>query len=137
MAIKTANKRAYLRCEGTEREKWGIHTVIVNKRGNPCPLCAPFCGMVLIDDVYSGSSSKDGNCPLVSTAMSARFLHPRCQDVFTTYFEGISTPAQKQQLTREEAERLAEKWREKAEEIEKELNEPVANSGESGIIRTT
>ena len=30
----------------------------------------------------------------------------------------------------------AEKWQEKADEIEKELNEPVANSGESGIIKS-
>ncbi|MGN0558106.1 MAG: hypothetical protein ACI4IS_01495 [Acutalibacteraceae bacterium] len=30
----------------------------------------------------------------------------------------------------------AEKWQEKAEEIEEKLNEPVANSGESGIIDT-
>ena len=50
MAIRTASKRAYLQGEGEKRQEWGIHTVIVNKRGNPCPKCLPFCGKVLIDD---------------------------------------------------------------------------------------
>lgn len=99
MAIKTATKRAYLRGEGTKRNEWGIHTVIVNKRSNPCPLCLPFVAKILIDDVYSGGSSEDGDYPLVSTAMEMGFLHPRCKDHFTTYFEGISTPPKEQQLT--------------------------------------
>ena len=51
MAIRTASKRAYLQGEGQKRQEWGIHTVIVNKRGNPCPKCLPFVGKVLIDDV--------------------------------------------------------------------------------------
>ncbi len=56
MAIRTASKRAYLQGEGEKRQEWGIATVIVNKRGNPCPKCLPFCGKVLIDDVWSGST---------------------------------------------------------------------------------
>lgn len=51
MALRTAGKRAYLQGEGEKRQEWGISTVIVNKRGNPCPKCLPFCGKVLIDDV--------------------------------------------------------------------------------------
>lgn len=54
MALRTANKRAYLQGEGAKRQEWGIYTVILNKRGNPCPLCAPFVGRVFIDDVWSG-----------------------------------------------------------------------------------
>lgn len=91
MAIRTASKRAYLQGEGTMRMGWGIHTVIVNKRGNPCPKCLPFCGKVLIDDVWSGGSSKDGNYPLMSHAIKKGLYHPRCRDVHTTYFPGIST----------------------------------------------
>ena len=60
MAIRTASKRAYLQGEGEKRQEWGIHTVIVNKRGNPCPKCLPFVGKVLIDDVWSGGSMEDG-----------------------------------------------------------------------------
>ncbi|MCI8409952.1 MAG: minor capsid protein [Lachnospiraceae bacterium] len=95
MAIKTANKRAYLIGEGEKREEWGIHTVIVNKRGNACPLCMPFCGKILIDDVYGNGSKKDGDYPLLSAAMAAGLYHPRCRDIHTTYFPGISTPPEK------------------------------------------
>lgn len=70
MAIRTATKRAYLTGEGEMRQEWGIHTVILNKRGdNPCPKCLPFVGKVLIDDVWSGGSSKDGPYPLMSLSL--------------------------------------------------------------------
>lgn len=91
MAIRTASKRAYLQGEGAKRQEWGVSTVIVNKRGNPCPKCLPFCGKVLIDDVWSGGSKKDGNYPLMSYAIQCGLYHPRCRDVHTTYFPGIST----------------------------------------------
>lgn len=91
MAIRTASKRAYLQGEGEKRREWGITTVIVNKRGNPCPKCLPFCGKVLIDDVWSGGSRKDGPYPLMSTAIEAGLYHPRCKDSHTTYFPGVST----------------------------------------------
>lgn len=91
MAIRTASKRAYLQGEGEKRQEWGISTVIVNKRGNPCPKCLPFVGKVLIDDVWSGGKRSDGPYPLMSTAIKAGLYHPRCKDSHTTYFPGIST----------------------------------------------
>ena len=91
MAIRTACKRAYLQGEGVKRQEWGVSTVIMNKRGNPCPLCLPFIGKVLIDDVWSGGSRKDGSYPLLSKAIAAGLYHPRCKDSHTTYFHGIST----------------------------------------------
>lgn len=92
MAIKTAGKRAYLTGEGEKRQEWGISTVIMNKRGNPCPKCLPFVGKVLIDDVWSGGSPADGDYPLMSEAMAAGLYHPRCMDTHTTYFGGHDTP---------------------------------------------
>lgn len=81
MAIRTASKRAYLQGEGEKRQEWGIPTVIVNKRGNPCPKCLPFCGKVLIDDVWSGGP-EDGvdpetgkKYPLMSYAISCGLYH--------------------------------------------------------------
>lgn len=91
MALRTAGKRAYLQGEGEKRQEWGISTVIVNKRGNPCPKCLPFCGKVLIDDVWSGGKKSDGPYPLMSTAIEYGLYHPRCRDSHTTYFPGIST----------------------------------------------
>lgn len=114
MAIRTATKRAYLQGEGEKRKEWKIYTVIMNKRGNPCPLCLPFVGKVLIDDVWSGGP-KDGispvtgvKYPLMSKAIAAGLYHPRCRDSHTTYFEGISTPPDGK-YTREEFNDLAEK----------------------------
>lgn len=91
MAIRTASKRAYLQGEGEKRQEWGISTVIINKRGNPCPKCLPFVGKVLLDDVWSGGKKSDGHYPLMSTAIAAGLYHPRCKDSHTTYFPGIST----------------------------------------------
>lgn len=91
MAIRTAATRAYLQGEGVKRQEWGIATVIVNKRGNPCPLCLPFCGKVLIDDVWSDGKETDGPYPLMSHAISEGLYHPRCKDTHTTFFPGIST----------------------------------------------
>jgi len=116
MAIRTASKRAYLQGEGEKRQEWGISTVIMNKRGNPCPKCLPFCGKVLIDDVWSGGKS-DGKSPvtglkypLMSKAIEAGLYHPRCKDSHTTYFEGISTPPD-DKYTKEELNQIAENYK--------------------------
>lgn len=97
MAIRTASKRAYLQGEGVKRQEWGVHTVIINKRGSgcPCPLCVPFVGKVMVDDVWSGGTRKEASetgYKLLSEAIAAGLYHPRCRDSHTTYFPGISTP---------------------------------------------
>lgn len=121
MAIRTASKRAYLQGEGEKRQEWGIATVIMNKRGNPCPLCLPFVGKVLMDDVWSGGP-KDGisrltgvKYPLMSKAVEAGLYHPRCRDAHATYFEGINTASAQAEsgrsYTREELQELVDRQR--------------------------
>ena len=124
MAIRTASKRAYLQGEGEKRQEWGITTVIMAKRGNPCPKCLPFVGKVLIDDVWSGGKKSDGPYPLMSKAIAAGLYHPRCKDSHTTYFPRISTAddtwtekelevvgqANKQEAEQQYAKRQAEKY---------------------------
>ena len=121
MAIKTASKRAYLQGEGKMRGEWEIYTVILNKRACPCPLCAPFVGKVFIDDVWSGGQGVAGTdygispvtgikYPLLSAAIRQGLYHPRCRDVHTTYFEGISTPPEDSEYTADELDALAEKY---------------------------
>ena len=112
MAIRTAGKRAYLQGEGMKRLEWGISTVIMNKRGNPCPKCLPFVGKILIDDVWSGGTegkSSETKYPLMSTVIAAGLYHPRCKDSHTTYFEGISTPPD-DKYTKEELDNIAEDY---------------------------
>ena len=122
MAIRTASKRAYLQGEGQKRQEYGISTVILNKRSNPCPKCLPFVGKILIDDVWSGGS-KDGispetgrKYPLMSQAIAAGLYHPRCKDSHTTFYEGISTPPAGSQFTKEELEEIEENQRKVAKE---------------------
>lgn len=96
MAIRTTNKRAYLMGEGNAHDKFGIHTVRVNRRTQACPLCVGYLGKVLIDDVYSGGTAKEASelgVPTLSSAMQAGFLHPNCKDIYSLYIDGVSQPA--------------------------------------------
>lgn len=104
MAIRTANKRAYLQGEGTKRAEWGVHTVLIPNRGGGCPYCIKFQGKVFIDDVWSGGTeaeSKETGYPLLSSAIKQKLFHPNCKDTTVTYFPGISTkpiPPTREQL---------------------------------------
>lgn len=104
MAIRTANKRAYLQGEGEKRAEWGVHTVLVPNRGGGCPYCIKFQGKVFIDDVWSGGTeaeSKSTGYPLLSSAIKEKLFHPNCKDTTVTYFPGISTkpiPPTREQL---------------------------------------
>lgn len=104
MAIRTANLRAYLQGEGTKRQEWGVHTVLIPNRGGGCPYCIKYQGKVFIDDVYSGGTKEESvstGYPLLSTAMKGKLFHPNCKDTAVTYFPGINSeavPPTKEQL---------------------------------------
>lgn len=128
MAVKTANKRAYLRGEGEKRAEWGVSLVVVNSRQGGCPDCAKYIGKVFIDDVYSNGKKSDGNYPLLSTAIKNGLFHPRCKDSTSTYYEEITTlepvtPEEEAEMDRREqletkqqyAQRQAERFDRRAE----------------------
>lgn len=115
MAIRTAGKRSKLMGEGEMRNEYGIHTVIMNKRGNPCPKCLPFVGKVLIDDVWSGGSATDGKYPLMSSAIAAGLYHPRCKDGHTTYFPDIDEEPD-DKFTKQELQDIEEQNRKEAKQ---------------------
>lgn len=102
MALRTGGKRAALMGQGDKRKEWGHSLVKINKRGNPCPLCAPFVGKVMIDDVYSGGKASDGPYPLLSSAIAAGLYHPNCKDGHSTYFPELGDREEK--LTKEDLE---------------------------------
>ena len=96
MALRTGNKRAYLMGEGNAHDRYGLHTVRVNKRTHACPKCVGFLGRLLIDDVYGGGTRAEATAkgiPTLSDAMQAGFLHPNCKDIYSAYIEGVSQPA--------------------------------------------
>lgn len=96
MCLRTANHRAMLLGEGSKRDEWNIHLVVVSAHANTCKLCEPWQGQVLIDDVFSHPSkdyidSYKGKYKLVSEAIKEGLLHPNCRHNLTTYFEGITS----------------------------------------------
>lgn len=94
MVIRNTNKKAYLVGEGTKRDEWGIHTVLVSRYGACSPTCLPWQGKVYIDDVYSGGTAEEAEktgYPLLSMAIAGGLFHPNCKHVITTYFEGVTT----------------------------------------------
>ena len=95
MCVRTGNKRAYLMGEGNAHDKYGVHTVRVNKRTQACPKCVGFLGRVLVDDVYGGGTRQEAlklNVPTLSDAIQAGFLHPNCKDIYSLYIPDISRP---------------------------------------------
>lgn len=88
MAIRTAGQRAMLMGEGEFRKKYNQHLIRISAHGTSCELCIPWQGKVLIDDVYSGGSKKDGKYPLLSQAMDEGLFHPNCRHGISTYFGG-------------------------------------------------
>ena len=122
MALRTANTRAYCQGEGAKRQEWGITTVIVNKRGLPCPKCRRWIGKILIDDVWSGGKASDGPYPLMSQAMAGGLYHPNCKDGHTTYFPGISDKPEK--VTKKEMKQavIAEKQESRENLIQRNID---------------
>lgn len=89
MVLRTAMQRATLMAEGEQRTRLGVHTVYAKFRKEACPLCMPFLGRLMIDDVYSvgtEAEAKKYNAILLSRAMEQGFLHPNCKDTVATYF---------------------------------------------------
>ncbi len=141
MAVKTANKRAYLRGEGEKRAEWGVSLVVVNSRQGGCPDCAKYIGKVFIDDVYSNGKKSDGSYPLLSTAIKNGLFHPRCKDSTSTYYEEITTlepvsPEEEAEMDRRErleekqqyAQRQAERFDRRAEYSLDEDNKRIAQT---------
>lgn len=91
MAIRTANKRAFLMGEGERRKEWGESLVLVSQYLQCSPTCQPWQGKVYIDDVWSGGKAEDGPCPLLSLAISGGLYHPNCRHTQSTWFPDVST----------------------------------------------
>lgn len=125
MALRTMSHRATLVAEGQKRNEYGIYTVVVSAHANTCEKCAPWQGLVLIDDVFSNGKPVFGY-PLLSTAIKMGLLHPNCRHTISTFFPGISKlpviPDAEQAIAlndaeqkQREIERNIRKWRRIAE----------------------
>ena len=65
--------------------------VKVSAHPSSCPLCSPWQGRVLVDDVYQGGIA-DGKHELLSTAIGAGLGHYNCRHNWVNYVEGLDKP---------------------------------------------
>lgn len=91
MCLRTASQRATFLGEGKKRNEYGIHLVVVSAHANTCKMCEKWQGKILIDDVFSNGSKKDGEYPLLSQAITEGFLHPNCRHNLITYFPEVTS----------------------------------------------
>lgn len=111
MALRTANKRAYMQGEGTKCDEYGIHTKLISKHGGACPLCVRWQGRVVIDDVYSSGTAKESKktgFPLLSQAITDGMFHPNCKNGLSLFIPGIN--AVPEQPTAEEIKSQTEQY---------------------------
>jgi hypothetical protein len=92
MATRTATQRAY---NASHRERLtlaGINYFTISTTGRPCPLCAPWEGMVLADT--PGTVTEDGHTFTVTAtiedAMAAGLMHPNCRHTLLAYLPGFT-----------------------------------------------
>jgi hypothetical protein len=92
MATRTATQRAY---NASHRERLtlaGINYFTISTTGRPCPLCAPWEGMVLADT--PGTVTEDGHtfevAATIEDAMAAGLFHPNCKHTLMAYLPGFT-----------------------------------------------
>lgn len=83
MALRTNNQRAVIQGQALARKRLNLPYVKVSSHGGTCEHCAPYQGMVLIDDVYA-DGQPDGKHILLSEAMANNFMHPNCRHSLIT-----------------------------------------------------
>lgn len=98
MALRTASQRATFLGEGKKRDELGVYTVLMSSHDNCSPMCLPYQGTVMIDDVYTSLSKEDAlqmaretRYELLSEAMKNHAFHPNCRHSLSTFFPGINS----------------------------------------------
>lgn len=106
MATRTATQRAY---NASHRERLtlaGITLFTPSTTGRPCPLCAPWEGMVLSDS-GAGTVEVDGHTVTVAAtieeAYAAGFGHPNCRHTLLAYLPGFTQMVPNQWTADDEA----------------------------------
>lgn len=95
MYLRTANQQAGFLASGKARDESGNYFVLMSRHANCSPMCLPFQGTVMIDDVYTQITkdkaeqlSKESGFKLLSYAMSKHAFHPNCRHNLVTWVGG-------------------------------------------------
>lgn len=116
MYIRTANQRATFLAQGKVRDERGIYTVLMSQHTNSSPMCEPYQGTVMIDDVFTTLSHDDAvhmaretGYTRLETAMSNHAFHPNCRHSLSTFYPGRTTIPKP--FTAEESAQAVERYK--------------------------
>ena len=90
--MRDESHKAILNAQGERARQYGITPLVqVSQHASSCPLCVPWQGEVLVDDVYQ-NGQPDGKHKLLSSAIAGGLGHFNCRHNWTTYVEGLTKP---------------------------------------------
>lgn len=90
--MRDESHKALLKAQGERAKQYGITPLVqVSQHASSCPLCVPWQGEVLVDDVYQ-NGQPDGKHKLLSSAIAGGLGHFNCRHNWTTYIEGLTKP---------------------------------------------
>ena len=90
--MRDFSHKTLLEAQGETAKQIGLNPLVkVSAHPSSCPLCQPWQGQVLIDDVYQGGIA-DGKHKLLSEAISAGLSHYNCRHNWVNYIEGLDSP---------------------------------------------
>lgn len=78
-----------LKRDGKQRKKLKRPLIQITSHGGACPICQKWEKEILIDDIYSGGTKKDGNYELLSKAIEMGLFHKGCRHGLTTYYPEV------------------------------------------------
>lgn len=85
MAVRTAAQRAFNVSHLDRMQSFGIQYFTVTDDGHPCPLCAPWQGVVLTTGIPDEIAQHT-----VAEATAAGLFHPRCRHILVAFFPGVT-----------------------------------------------
>ncbi len=85
MAVRTAAERAYNVSNLDRMQSRGITYFVVSDDGHPCPLCAPWQGVVLTTGIPDDIAQHT-----IEEATAAGLFHPRCRHILTAFIPGFT-----------------------------------------------
>lgn len=90
--MRDESHKTLLEAQGETAKQYGLQPLIqVSAHPSSCPLCVPWQGRILVDDVYQGGQP-DGKHELLSVAIEAGLRHINCRHNWVNYVEGLDKP---------------------------------------------
>lgn len=89
--LRNDGRNLQLKAEGERSAEYGMHYFQISGHPSSCPLCTPWQGKVVIDDVFA-AGKPDGKTPLMSEAIAQGLYHFNCRHERTVYIPGVSKP---------------------------------------------